>query len=543
MDIVLITRDRPELTEQTIHSMIASAADWSKHRLLIVVDGVESADPEVVRVVRKWDAHRNTHHVLIPKQLGVGGAKNFGATWFVSQPSRARILGPEGVRPDDFNEPLLMFSDDDMYYLPGWDAAFEEVMALGDCDEAPIDQLGGWRHPYHQLGCQVHQGTKGGVYEVDAATGNCFVIRWSDWLRYGPFDANATGPGQSEDYALSQRIRAGGGIVATLDPPVAIHCGLVNSAGEPATGWRETEEMIGLQLASMPPEMRDEVLIMRPAPFAGVHSVPMTGAGRTQLVEADGRVEMEIDYRGCEQRAFEDARSDLGMQPRDPIHGPIPPVDLRQERTLEEIREMYPHITRYVRNAPLIEQTYSKILGVPDTRPVGLNIGSGQRRFESTREVRWINIDIASRLPDQVPDLNADARELDRYFDEGSVDLVVSHHLHEHLGCGESDPITQAAYKVLKPGGSLLVFTPDARRLAGRWLSGELDDFQFAVQMMGAYQGLESDRHRWLYTQETLAQTLDEAAPWSIVRPFDWREIPGSDLARDWYIAAVECVK
>jgi predicted SAM-dependent methyltransferase len=515
----MITRDRPELTEQCIRSMRENAADWSKHRLVVVLDCTGDEVRAVLGTGAPADLKRReifgAESVIVTgKQLGVGGAKNYGAQWFVRQFDHevGHTPGPDS---------LIMFSDNDMFYLPGWDRTLEVCVDAYINHNLKVTQLGGWWHPFHgmkqtwhQRNPVTHKPDESGIAEVDAVTGNCFVMRWADWLKYGPFDSNAIGPGQSEDYALSQRVKAGGGLVATLDPPVAIHCGLVNSIGEPATGWREMEEMITGQLATLSAEMRDSVLIMRPAPelpqvSSALQTEQMLGKltsrsrdqSRQRLTEAMARMRA---HPGAEvTQAFEDARARLDMQPR-------------TQREADIVRKRRLH---------------------------GVNIGSGQRRFESVPAVYWQNVDLVSRPPDQVPDIVGDARMLDTIFVPGSKDYVVSHHLHEHLGHGEADPITRAAYKVLRAGGSLLVFTPDARKLAGRWLGGELDDFQFAVQMMGAYQGEESDRHKWLYTQQTLEQSLADAAPWREVKPFDWRTIPGADLARDWYIAAVECVK
>lgn len=63
------------------------------------------------------------------------------------------------------------------------------------------------------------------------------------------------------------------------------------------------------------------------------------------------------------------------------------------------------------------------------------------------------------------------------------------------------------------------------------------------MNLMGAYQGEEGDRHRWHYTHTTLHDTLMNVAPWQAVHSFDWRVVPGMDLARDWWIMGMEAVK
>lgn len=171
----------------------------------------------------------------------------------------------------------------------------------------------------------------------------------------------------------------------------------------------------------------------------------------------------------------------------------------------------------------------------------GLNCGSGQRRFTSNEEVEWVNVDVVSRPPDQVPDVVCDANEIASVFGRESFDLVVLHQVAEHFGCGEAP--FKACWDVLKPDGSLFVFVPDIRALAERWLAGGISDFIYIVNLMGAFQGLESDRHRWHYTFTSLCEALRHDGEWSRIRPFDWRGVPGMDAARDWWVLAVEAVK
>jgi len=453
MKIILITRDRPELTKQTIETMRANAANWDKHDLVVVFDGTAE---EMDRMFPPGSTDEG--EMLTGKQLGVGGAKNYGVDW-------SYIQGDE----------ILMFSDNDMYYLPGWDKRLEYCL-----DSWDVVQVGGWRHPYHKQGeyiaipCEFDDGWGKSLCKVDAVTGNCFVIRYKDWLKYGPFDSNALGPGQSEDYAFSQKIIKDGGIVATLDPPVAIHCGLANCEGNPATGWEEMAQMAEKQIEE---NKIDRIWLATP-----------------------------------------------------------------DEGTI------------------LLERQMEK----PNREFSGLNIGSGQRKFD--RNCGWTNIDCISRPPDQVPDIVLDATRLTDKFAKNSQDMVVLHHVIEHFGCGEADEVLRQCYKVLKPGGSLLIFVPDLRKLAGRWLSGELEDFLFFVNVYGAYQGEEGDRHRWGYDKNSLESCLKKAINTasidyffigcelcgtttepckhaSIIKLFDWREIPGADIASDWWILGVEIVK
>lgn len=166
-----------------------------------------------------------------------------------------------------------------------------------------------------------------------------------------------------------------------------------------------------------------------------------------------------------------------------------------------------------------------------------INLGSGQRRFEKP----WINIDKVYGREGHEPDLVADGSNLP--LPDQSAEVVVLHHVLEHFGCGEADSLIKEAYRVLRRGGSCLVFVPDLRALASRWLTRRLDTQVYLTNLYGAYMGREEDRHAWGYDEDYLEHYLIETADWTGIQDFDWREIEGADIARDWWILGVEAVK
>lgn len=172
---------------------------------------------------------------------------------------------------------------------------------------------------------------------------------------------------------------------------------------------------------------------------------------------------------------------------------------------------------------------------------LGLNIGSGQRPFSATPEVYWINVNSVEHEGMPKPDVVCDGANL--FYDADSVDYVVLHHVLEHFGCGEAAGLIREAGRVLKPGGSLLVFVPDLRALAERWLAGGLTTQIYVTNLYGAYMGHEEDRHKWGFDRESLEKCLTAGTAWAEVKPFDWRAIPGADIARDFWILGMECVR
>ena len=164
-----------------------------------------------------------------------------------------------------------------------------------------------------------------------------------------------------------------------------------------------------------------------------------------------------------------------------------------------------------------------------------LNLGSGQRKFSAP----WVNVDINPRW---TPDVVADGAHMPMFAD-GSADLIVSHQNYEHYGLGDADAMVRECHRILCPGGSLIVTTPDLRALTDAWTKGKINDYIFCVNLYGAYMDSEADRHKWLYTYPTLVESLGKAAPWGYIRKFDDRQIPGADIALDWWILAVEAFK
>lgn len=171
-----------------------------------------------------------------------------------------------------------------------------------------------------------------------------------------------------------------------------------------------------------------------------------------------------------------------------------------------------------------------------------VNLGSGQRRFDT--ECGWVNVDRVSR-PGQVPDIICDVGKDRLPFDDGSVDMVVLHQVLEHFHLGpEVDSVLSECWRVLSDKGILLIFVPDIRALVQRWMTRQIDDYIFFVNLYGAWQGEEGDDHHWGWTGESLVRQLRSMKePWYDVHAFNWRTVAGADFARDWWVCSMEAIK
>jgi predicted SAM-dependent methyltransferase len=182
-----------------------------------------------------------------------------------------------------------------------------------------------------------------------------------------------------------------------------------------------------------------------------------------------------------------------------------------------------------------------------------LNLGSGQRPFPAP----WVNVDCQEKWMLEVlkPSgqgifLKADIREMPMFAD-GSAETIVLWHVIEHFGCGEADPIIKECYRILQPGGELIVATPDLAMLAARYLDTKdgsrvkepLSEQVYVTNLYGAYMGDEADRHKWGWSQEGLLEYLAKCAPWRNVLTWDGKAPEGTDIAKDWWMSTAKAVK
>lgn len=163
-----------------------------------------------------------------------------------------------------------------------------------------------------------------------------------------------------------------------------------------------------------------------------------------------------------------------------------------------------------------------------------INLGSGQRPFKG-----WVNVDTQAKWN---PEVVADGSSLPM-FEDGCAEYVVLHHVLEHFGCGEGLGMLRECYRILEPGGSLIVTVPDMKEVVRGWATGRLSTQLFLTNIYGAYMGDEADRHKWGFTLGSLIKEIGSAGDWQDLKGFDYRSIEGTDIAKDWWILGVEAIR
>ena len=174
---------------------------------------------------------------------------------------------------------------------------------------------------------------------------------------------------------------------------------------------------------------------------------------------------------------------------------------------------------------------------------IKINLASGQRPFPKP----WVNVDaIEQGYP---VDILTDAKDLSM-FEDNSVDIIVAHHLVEHIAIHDLEAYLTEWWRVLKPGGILAVFVPNIREIDKAWLEGRIDTYIHNVNTYGAYQGHVEDLHKWAYDERELDDRMRgwdgsnvkfmwEAGSYN---PSDPR-YEGAEIAQDWWILSREFKK
>ncbi len=174
-----------------------------------------------------------------------------------------------------------------------------------------------------------------------------------------------------------------------------------------------------------------------------------------------------------------------------------------------------------------------------------INLASGQRPFEKP----WVNIDIKEQ--GHPVDIITDAKDLNMIKD-GEVDIIVAHHLVEHIAIHELNSFLTEWRRVLKTGGILSVFVPNLLSINKAWIEGRITTFIHNVNTYGAYQDSIHDLHKWGYDERELDDRMhgadDKGYPtfaWTKTRNYspDDSLYEGADIAQDWWILCREYIK
>ena len=213
VNIVMLVKDRPKLTEQSIQTLYRNTSK-ELYNLTLVDDESYKEYGQIYAA-----SGSNTVVLRIDNSKGITGqARNLGVYWAEKYWGRGD---------------WLYLSDNDVYFTPGW---LERLVKTFEAyDEDGFKLFGGWNHPFLQP-TYCGKNINFNIASHDAITGASQLMRWSTWDKYGPLDSHAIGVSMGEDWKFCQDIIKDGGRVGSIYPRVVFNCGITNSFGQPAAG-------------------------------------------------------------------------------------------------------------------------------------------------------------------------------------------------------------------------------------------------------------------------------------------------------------------
>lgn len=142
---------------------------------------------------------------------------------------------------------------------------------------------------------------------------------------------------------------------------------------------------------------------------------------------------------------------------------------------------------------------HGRLAAEREAASVALHLGCGHNPIAGV-----INCDLHSELADR----KIDALDLSA-FGDGSVDLVEHHHLLEHLSILEAETGLDEWWRVLRPGGHLVITCPDLDAVARLWLQADHDTrWSSVIHFVYGSQEHPGMFHRSGYDSRRLAELL-----------------------------------
>ena len=92
-------------------------------------------------------------------------------------------------------------------------------------------------------------------------------------------------------------------------------------------------------------------------------------------------------------------------------------------------------------------------------------------------------------------------------YDDNSIDCIRALHVIEHFDFHEGNRVLREWYRALKPGGKLILETPDLMATCKRFIN----DPDMRIPLYGhffAYPWIPGQAHKFLFTEEQLACNL-----------------------------------
>ena len=149
---------------------------------------------------------------------------------------------------------------------------------------------------------------------------------------------------------------------------------------------------------------------------------------------------------------------------------------------------------------------------------MNINLGCQIHYFDG-----WINQDIVVGDPNVKVDLNCNANSLP--YDNDTVDFIYAGHLLEHFYPDTVLSAVREWYRVLKPGGTLIIVVPDCGEVFKSYAKREITIEQVWQQIYGRIYEYDrdSERHHIAFDRE---QLIDMVGEWYMIEDLNFHNVP-----------------
>jgi len=175
----------------------------------------------------------------------------------------------------------------------------------------------------------------------------------------------------------------------------------------------------------------------------------------------------------------------------------------------------------------VINPTVCKIkykIGIKGSNPVRLHLGCGEQRFDD-----YINIDLnKTRATDLVCDINK------LPYPDLSVERIEAYHVIEHLPRHDLPKALKNWFRVMAPGGVLVIECPDLDKVIAEYIKGN----EKRINSIFGLQRFPGDTHLFGYNFKRLSEILAEVGFKNIQM-----ENPRDYHAKDEPCLRIRCIK
>jgi len=217
--VVIASFHRRKLIQQTIESIKKNSI--MDVQIVVVDNSRDSETPKYLKSLKdiiyfhfNETDYDYMEHILVDTEIGRAFAASPESAYWNNKMSMGKIYtkGGQLAPPSKY----IYFTQNDMYFLPGWDRAMTTALGYED-----LIIVAGYSGSHGSNGRDVGYDRK--VQNVGLVPGSSMMFRREDWDKIGTF------PDYDEDNWMSYEMRGRGKNLGLIYPYIIIHCGYTST--------------------------------------------------------------------------------------------------------------------------------------------------------------------------------------------------------------------------------------------------------------------------------------------------------------------------